>query len=137
MLEVGVKALIKNSRGEYLFLKRLKPYQDENEPRWDIPGGRIEIGEPLHVALRREIQEETGMKMLGEPKIIHAQDILRVVDKHTVRLTYVVEAEGDVTFNEDEHTEFSWLSLSQAEKLHHDLFLTPVFPLLELDILSG
>ncbi|MBI5734080.1 MAG: NUDIX hydrolase [Candidatus Kerfeldbacteria bacterium] len=125
-LEVGVKAFITNSQGNYLLLKRAQPYPGETEPRWDIPGGRIIVGETLAQALAREIKEETNLTMTGEPKLIQAQDILRVSDKHTVRLTYQVSATGEVKLDPEEHSEFTWVPLEKIQNLHHDIYLTPV-----------
>jgi 8-oxo-dGTP diphosphatase len=130
-IEVGVKALIQNSSGSYLVLKRTHPYPGESEPRWDVPGGRIIPGETLTDGLRREIKEETGLRMQGTPQIIHAQDILRVKDKHTVRLTFVTKAKGKLVLSPEEHTEFVWASLAKMKKMHIDMFLTPVLELLE------
>jgi ADP-ribose pyrophosphatase YjhB (NUDIX family) len=61
-LQVGVKALIQNSSGKYLLLRRAKTMVNETETHWDIPGGRIEPEEGLQNALRREIAEETGLR---------------------------------------------------------------------------
>ena len=30
---------------------------------YSLPGGRVEFGESLHVALHREVDEETGLKI--------------------------------------------------------------------------
>lgn len=46
-LQIGVKLLIQNHEGEYLFIKRTKLLQNESEVSWDIPGGRIESNEYL------------------------------------------------------------------------------------------
>jgi len=129
-LEVGVKALIMNDAGQYLALKRSKPYPGEEEPRWDIPGGRINLGETLLDALAREIKEETNLKMTGTPEIILGQDILRVPGKHTVRLTYLAKASGNVELS-DEHPEYQWVNLESFKQLYHDLYLDPVFVYLE------
>jgi len=129
-LEVGVKAFITNNDGKYLVLKRAKPYPGLTETMWDIPGGRINPGEPLRDALSREIFEETKMIMTGEPKIIYSQDILRVEGRHTVRLTYLANANGEITLDQDEHTEYSWVSLNELSNLYHDKYLEPVIPLL-------
>ncbi len=128
-LQVGVKAFIKNSKGQYLLLKRCSPYSGETECRWDIPGGRINPGEPLDEALAREIKEETNLVMKDPPEILYAQDILRVEGKHVVRLTFEVSAKGEVLLS-DEHTEYKWMSKFQMRKTFHDLYLTPVINLL-------
>ncbi len=130
-LEVGVKAFITNNQGNYLLLKRAQPYPGDTEAKWDIPGGRIIAGEPLARALAREIKEETNLTMVGEPSIIQAQDILRVSDKHTVRLTYQVSATGEVRLNPEEHTEFCWLPLEKINDLYHDTYLTPVLEIIK------
>jgi ADP-ribose pyrophosphatase YjhB (NUDIX family) len=31
---------------------------------WSVPGGRVEPGEPLHVAVVREVLEETGLEVV-------------------------------------------------------------------------
>lgn len=57
---VGVGAVIWNGRKEVLLIRRTK------EPRigqWSLPGGKVENGESLHDALRREVREETGLEI--------------------------------------------------------------------------
>lgn len=125
-LQVGVKAFIKDGQGNYLMLRRSQPYQGETEPRWDIPGGRINPGEPIFEALAREIKEETGLTMQGEPRIVYAQDILRITGRHVVRLTFEAVAAGEITLNPEEHSTYQWVSLEAIASLNHDLYLDPV-----------
>ncbi len=125
-IEVSLKALIKNNKHEYLLLKRAKPYPQESECRWDVPGGRLIPGEKISDALAREIKEETNMEMKSIPQIINAQDILRVAGRHTIRLAFISEAEGQIQLDSNEHSDYKWLSLNEALKTHHDIYLTPV-----------
>lgn len=129
-LEVGVKVFLKNKQGKYLVLQRSKPYPRENTCRWDIPGGRINPGEGLLSALSREVYEETGLKRIGEARVISAQDILRVKSKHTIRITYLAKADGKVRIQPKEHKAFQWVSLEELAKLDYDMYLTPVLNLL-------
>ena len=130
-LQVGVKAFIKNASGKYLLLKRAIVFTDEKESHWDIPGGRINPGEPLYEGLAREIKEETGLVMKGDPKILIAQDILRPErELHVVRLTFTVSATGKVAIDSKEHADFQWVTMKELKKLNHDLYLTPVLKLL-------
>ena len=114
-LQVGVKILLRNKEGKYLLLQRNPAKYPEVGAKWDIVGGRIDIGAPLLENLKREAKEEAGLEILGEPKLITAQDILKA-DKHVVRLTYLGEASGDVVLSE-EHSEFRWLSIEEFKKL--------------------
>ena len=131
--EIGVKAFLRNTADKYLILKRAKPYQGEDFCRWDIPGGRINPGEPLMEALQREIQEETGMFVKTDAsKTLAAQDILRVKTKHTVRITFLVLCQSNqpITLAPKEHTEFAWVNINQLKKKRHDSYLTPVIKML-------
>jgi 8-oxo-dGTP diphosphatase len=53
---VAVSALVKNDKGEILLVRT-----HSRSDTWEIPGGQVEVGEPLHIAMSREIEEETGI----------------------------------------------------------------------------
>ena len=125
-LQVGVKAIIRDEAGRVLLLQRAEPYVDSNVRKWDTPGGRINPGEPLLEALRREVKEETSLTLTGTPRLLAAQDILRVEGRHVVRLTYEAQAEGTVQLDPGEHTEYKWVALSDLESLPVDSYLAPV-----------
>lgn len=130
ILQVGVKVLLKNSSGEYLLLKRSAKKYPEVNNLWDIAGGRIDPGIPLLDNLKREVQEETKLRLASEPQLIAAQDILKNTDRHIVRLTYVCETTGDPTLS-GEHEEYKWLNLEQVKNLKGlDSYLKKILDLL-------
>lgn len=53
--------VVKNSEGKVLFIQRLG--------RWDLPKGKIEVGETYQIAAIREVEEETQLSQLtlGKP----------------------------------------------------------------------
>ena len=125
--EIGVKVLLYSVPGKYLFLKRAKPYLNNSIRKWDIPGGRIMPGEELFKALKREVKEETGLRIKKIDRILAAQDILRVPNKHTVRITYLAQClNNKVIIDKNEHSAYQWLTLKQVKKLRTDLYLKPV-----------
>lgn len=115
-LRVGVKILLKNREGKYLVLRRSALKYPDVGSEWDITGGRINAGETLLENLKREVQEETGLNIIGGPELIYAQDILRIKDKHVVRLTYIGEAQGGVVLS-DEHDEYKWVTKGELATL--------------------
>ncbi len=114
-LQVGVKIFLKNHEGKYLLLRRSPEKYSEVDKYWDIPGGRINPGVSLIDNLKREVMEETGLEITGEPKLLAAQDILRP-QKHIVRLTYIGQSVGEVKLSE-EHNEYRWLSVDEVRVL--------------------
>lgn len=116
-LQVGVKVLLQNKEGKFLFLRRSLTKYPDVDGRWDIVGGRIEVGTPLLANLKREVKEETGLSIVGKPTLIAAQDILRVPGRHVVRLTYVGLTKGKVRLSDDEHDEFAWLTPAEILKM--------------------
>ena len=111
-----VGALIFNRQDEALMIRTHKWSN-----KWGIPGGKIQWGETSEAALRREIQEETNLKVTGIEFIL-VQDCIRskefYKDAHFVLLNYTCRATGklDVKLNH-EGQEFRWLKLAEAQKL--------------------
>lgn len=116
LLQVGVKVFLRNEKGEYLLLKRSPVRYPKIKNGWDIPGGRIIPGTSLLENIQREVFEETKLSVLGEPKLIGAQDIIRLPEKHIVRLTFVASTSG-IPILDEEHLEFKWVSLSDMKKI--------------------
>lgn len=114
-LQVGVKILLKNKDGKYLIVQRSVKKYPEVGAKWDIIGGRINTGASLVENLKREVMEETSLEIKNEPKLITAQDILKI-DKHVIRLTYTGFADGEVKLS-DEHTDYKWLFLEEIKNL--------------------
>lgn len=126
-LQVGVKALLKNPEGKFLLLKRSSekyPEVAKFGDMWDIVGGRIDPGTSLLENLKREIKEEVDLELSGEPKLIAAQDILRIPGRHVVRLTYLANITGEPKLLNDDHAEFHWFSMEELQS----------FPTKKLDI---
>jgi len=112
-----VGALIFNSAGEALMVRTHKWSN-----KWGIPGGKIKWGETSEAALRREIKEETGLKVT-DIKFVLVQDCIHSKefyhDAHFVLLNYTCRCAGKnprVKLNE-EGQEFRWLTLAEATKL--------------------
>lgn len=114
-LRVGVKALLKNPEEKYLLIKRNTEKYPEIQGVWDIPGGRIEAGIGYFENLKREIREETHLDLIEEPKLLAAQDILRVPGKHVVRLTFVGAILGEPILDLEENTEYLWLTFEELK----------------------
>lgn len=64
---LGIKALLRNNKGEILLLK-VNPAKLNGGKKdyWDLPGGRVQKGSSVIETLRREVQEETGITEIYE-----------------------------------------------------------------------
>lgn len=140
---VGIKALIKNERGEILVLKAsLRDHSKGAEPYWDIPGGRIDEGESPLETLHREIVEETGITQVSKEAfytavISHHQVPVDKTDPDSKKaglalMIYTVEIPPHSTILlSPEHVAYEWLSAPEAAKR-----LTNKYPAEFTDILA-
>ena len=74
------------SRGRALLVRR---GNDPAKGLWSIPGGKVELGETIHDAVRREIKEETGLDIKVGRRLRILQRIFRD-DSGRVRYHYVL-----------------------------------------------
>lgn len=112
-----VGALIFNSKNEALMIQTHKW-----SGKWGIPGGKIKRGETSLAALRREILEETALKV-KDIEFVLVQDCISSKEfyreAHFVLLNYVcrcIAKNPKVVLNE-EGRDFKWLPLIAAKKL--------------------
>ncbi len=120
-MEITIKAVVVKDKQEVLILKRAK---DElfNRGKWDLPGGKLEKGETIPEALRREVKEETGLDVKVE-NIINFSELPKE-HKHFKNekrgLRFLVRYQGgEAKVNSKEHEKHLWLSIDEAiEKLN-------------------
>jgi len=66
--KIVTKVVLHDKDGKVLFLKRSK-YIKKFGGEWDLPGGHTHEGESLTDGLKREVFEETGLKIKNIKKI--------------------------------------------------------------------
>jgi mutator protein MutT len=112
---VGVGALILRE-GKILLEKR------SNEPakgKWSIPGGVVEVGEPLEEAVIRETLEETGLTV-EKPRLV---DVVYQIDRdsegkvkyHFVIIDYLVKVKSGEPAAASDAEELRWVALGEVE----------------------
>lgn len=109
---VTVGALLVGPSGRVLLIRTHK-WRD----RWGVPGGKVDLGETLLAAVRREVREETG---LATTDVVWAP-VQEAVDHpqfhrpaHFVLLNFVARATDErVTLN-DEAQAFAWVGVDEA-----------------------
>ena len=63
-MTLGVRGVVENARGEVLLVRHTYT------KGLFFPGGGVERGETTDFSLRRELQEEGGVKVTGQPDLI-------------------------------------------------------------------
>ncbi len=112
-----VEAIIKNAKGEILLLKR----SDKNKHyvgKWQLPGGKVEFGEKIDFAIKRELFEEIGLKF----KKVNLSKVFSLetsCDKKLLKNLFLMVFEADffgkIKLGED-HAEFKFFNLKKINK---------------------
>ena len=123
---IGVKALILNEKNEMLLLRAAPSetkFENEKVEFWDFPGGRIQEGEGLENALRKEAREEIGATDLAIEGIFHAViSNFMIKDSQTEQtplalIVYKCRTNIKKIILSHEHSEYKWFSSKEAKKV--------------------
>src|SRR6202000_152743 len=105
--QLAVSAVIFRD-GKVLLLKRAK---SPGHGFWSLPGGRVEFGESLHIALAREVDEEAGLT-IDIVSLAGWREVLPAADGsggHYLIMSFAARwVAGEPRLNE-EHGDFKWV----------------------------
>lgn len=113
MVGVGVAVL---DDGRLLLVQRGR---DPGRGLWAVPGGKVELGESLRDAARREVEEETGLAVeVGE--VVWVGEFIDS-ENHLVLIDFAGTVVGGNLNPADDAADARWVPLDEAE----DYPLTP------------
>jgi len=106
--------------GKLLILKRAS--DDVQQPNiWELPGGRLELGEDPREGIKRETKEETGIDV----EVLHPINVRHFSrdDGQTITmLIFLCKALNNEVNISKEHSEFDWVSLENCKEKLTDFF---------------
>lgn len=115
-LKVAVVAAVILERDyKYLLVQERK---DEAYGLWNLPSGRVEVGESIEEAAVREVKEETGysINLTGKVAVIHEGH------DYNVKHVYAGEiSDGDLAVKEDEIMDAQWFSFEEMESMRDQI----------------
>ncbi len=88
------RGIVVNNEGKILIVRRVL-YDSCNPGLWEFPGGKVEKGEGIWAARKREIEQETGLVVGGIVLVSYADD--KSISDGEYKGVHVVRIFGVVT----------------------------------------
>jgi 8-oxo-dGTP diphosphatase len=122
---VAVGAFVFDASGRVLLVQRGRP---PGEGLWTVPGGRVELGEPLAAAVEREVREETGLDVRCGALVEVVERVTRLGDDlwHYVILDYLADLQGGALAAADDVRDARFVTDDDARALPLTEGLLPV-----------
>src|SRR5215218_3075577 len=103
--EVTVARARVQSGGRTLLVRRAP--RDSMPGLWELPGGKVDGGERVPQALAREVEEETGLMLVGA-RAAAKRWLISPSGRWVRELLYEASAVGSVLLS-DEHDAYAWV----------------------------
>jgi len=128
----AVKAVIFNEKNQVLILKRTPFYKRKGKINvarkyalldkkniWDFPGGRLDSGESEKIGLKREVLEETGLKIKIIKKV-GTWNFISLANKKIDVVNYLCKVDDlsslkNISLSE-EHETFKWIFIKNIKR---------------------
>lgn len=88
-LTLGVRAIVRSDEGKFLLIRHTYT------PGWHFPGGGVEKGQTIELALSDELLQEVGLKIAGKP-VLHGIFYNSGVTKRDHVVAYLCNVRGDI-----------------------------------------
>lgn len=100
-----------------------------NANAYDVPGGRMEPGEPFAQVLPREIKEETGLTAsIGQPFVVAEWwPLVRGEQWHIVAVYFLAEAKTNQVQLSQDHDDYQWIDPLRFREQNLIKNIEPVF----------
>lgn len=113
----AVAGIVFDGEGRVLMALRGRPPAKD---KWSFPGGVVRAGEELEDALKREIMEETGLKVHVYSLLDVSSRILRDssgrVEYHYILLDYLCAPSGGVMRAGSDARDAAWVSMDRLSE---------------------
>ena len=93
-----------------------RPKNDFMGGIYELPSGKVEDGESLDVALYREVEEETGLRIKEIKKYLGYFDYESKRGKKTRQFNFVVTVREPFEIRLQEHENYAWVNKNQLHE---------------------
>jgi len=125
----AVAAIIENESGDFLFARI--PRYTTGATNWELPAGRIEIGESVIEAAKREVLEETGYTT-DKHQLIYSYYPMNGSANIRFHIVHCIAVENKQEFDPNEVSEIRWFTRVETSQMIKDKVLIDGFSLTAL-----
>jgi len=114
-----VTGILRNQKNEILLLQRSKN-NNSFKGFWQMPEGKMEVGEQPEQTLARELKEELNYKLIDSKLTLVNSTFVSLKNKsyHLLRIVLEITWKGKITLS-TEHNDYRWINVKEAIKLRN------------------
>jgi len=106
--------------GNLVLLAYRSPHRKFYPDCWSFPGGHVEAGESLEIALRRELEEEIGVTPTQFRLVEQITTKTGPAENHAIFYMFAVSKwTGMPEIKDSEHAQLKWMPTEQAAGLEN------------------
>lgn len=117
-VQIVTAGFIQKKNGEFLIVKRAVD-DDFQANFWEIPGGKLDLGEDIVEGLKREVKEESGLDITA----VYPLHVYKYMHEDNAEREYLeiqfycrlVDEEQAVTLS-NEHAAYEWITFDQIDQ---------------------